>query len=95
MGGRVEFVAGKAVLGTDGCRVGGGIDDGGVVAVSAVVQGTAGAGSEKALQCVLGGVGYVADGVQAVLGERHGCLGPDAGQLPDRAGAQKRVDRLG
>ncbi|MER6358575.1 hypothetical protein ABT186_44045 [Streptomyces sp. NPDC001634] len=72
MGGRVEFVAGEAVLRAEARRCRGGVDDRGVAAVGVLVEGAAGAGAEEALQCGLRDFGDIGDGVQAVLGRRRG-----------------------
>ena len=58
------------------------------------MEGAVGACTEQALQRELRDID-VADGLQAVFGERRGGAGADAGQLADGAGPQERVDRLG
>lgn len=97
--GGIEFVAGEGVFGADARRRGrgrgGGVDDGGVVSVGALVERTTGAGSEQALQCHRGDVGDVADGVQPVLGECGRGSRADAGQFADGTGLQERGDGFG
>lgn len=95
MGGRVEFVMGEAMLGADACRCRRGVDELGVVALGALMEGTAGAGPKQALQRELGDGGDVADSMEAVLGERRGRFRAHAGQVPDRAAAQEVGDGLG
>ncbi|WP_327722338.1 hypothetical protein OG381_48380 [Streptomyces sp. NBC_00490] len=71
MGGRIEFVPGKAMLRAEARRGRDGVDDLGVAAVGALVEGAARAGTKEALQGVLRDVGDVADGVQAVLAQQR------------------------
>lgn len=93
--GGIEFVAGEGVFGADARGRGGGVDDGGVVSVGALVEGAAKPGAEQALQRQCGEVGEIADGVQPVVGECGRGRGADAGQFADGAGPQERGDRLG
>jgi hypothetical protein len=93
--GGVEFAAGEAVLGAQARRCRRRVDDRGVPALGALIEGAAGTGAEEELQCVLGDVGDVAEGVQAVLGERRGRFRSHAGQFSRRTGPQERCDRLG
>ncbi|WUX57807.1 hypothetical protein OG522_00905 [Streptomyces sp. NBC_01431] len=93
MGGRVEFVVGEAVAGGGGAHQRGALDGAVVDAAGAGVEFARGCEAEEAGQGGGRGVGELADGEDAELGEGFRGGRSDARQRRDVAGPQERSDR--